>query len=409
MKVLLAAEQLRRSLPGGIGRYARGLAGGLHDLAPDERSGSEIELLASRPPRPDLPSSAGGDTPVADPLGAWGFPVRTSPLPGVVLTRAWDRGLLAAPPGFDVVHSVSLAAPPVRRGRAPGGGRPSLVVTVHDLAWRTHPESTTARGRRWHEAALGRALHRADAFVTPSRQAAGELVALGARADAVSVVPFGADHLPPPDGPGADTLLAGLGVSGPFLLTAGTLEPRKNLRRLASAYAAARSSLPEPWPLVVVGPRGWGDAGLGGTPPPASVDGHAPGGGLVGGGAPSGGLVAAGPVSDGVLAALYARARAFAYVPLAEGFGFPPLEAMGAGVPVVVSTEVPSVVPGPGEAPAALRVDPLSTEAIAGALVAATTDEPLRRDLVVRGRALYRTLTWRRCAREHLALWERLT
>jgi glycosyltransferase involved in cell wall biosynthesis len=399
VKVLLAAEQLRRSLPGGIGRYARGLAGGLFDLAPHERSGSEIELLASRPPRPGPPSGAAGARRPADPLGAWGFPVRSSALPGVVLTRAWDRGLLAAPPGFDVVHSVSLAAPPVRRGRAPGGGKPSLVVTVHDLAWQAHPESTTARGRRWHEAALGRALHRADAFVTPGRQVAGELVALGARADAVSVVPFGADHLPPPDGPGADALLAELGVRGPFLLTAGTLEPRKNLRRLASAYAAARSSLPEPWPLVVVGPRGWGDAGLGRAPLRASVDGHGPGEGLV----------AAGPVTDGVLAALYHRARAFAYVPLAEGFGFPPLEAMGAGVPVVVSTEVPSVAPAPGEAPAALRVDPLSTEAIAGALVAASSDEPLRRDLVVRGRALHRTLTWRRCAREHLALWERLT
>jgi glycosyltransferase involved in cell wall biosynthesis len=407
VRVLLAVEQLRRPLPGGIGRYARGLLGGLSGLPAKERSGAEIELLASRPSRTDAVAGSSG-RPV-DPLGSSGFPVRSSALPGPALTRAWDWGLVAAPPAYDVVHSVSLAAPPVRRGRAPGGGRPLLVVSVHDLAWRAHPESTTARGRRWHEAALRRALRRADAFLTPAVGVADQLRSLGAGADAVAVVPFGADHLPPPDESGADTLLERLGVGGPYLLTAGTLEPRKNLRRLTGAYAGARPSLPEPWPLVVVGPRGWGDAGLGGRPSGSAED---PGGGAlpVGepGRGPHAGVVAAGPVSDGVLAALYRRARAFVYVPLTEGFGFPPLEAMGAGVPVVASTGVPSVAPRPGDTPAALLVDPQSVEAIAEALVTVSTDESLRSDLVARGTSLYRSLTWRRCARQHLALWERL-
>lgn len=382
-------EQLRRPLPGGIGRYARGLVGGLSGLDAGERSGLEAELLASRPPHPPAAGPGDGDRRPGDPLAALGLPVRSSVLPRTVLTRAWDRGLVAAPASYDVVHSVSLAAPPVRRGRAPGGGAPALVVSVHDLAWRAHPRATTARGRRWHEAALRRALRRADALLTPAGAVADELRSLGARNDAVVVVPFGADHLPPPDEAGADALLARVGVRGPFLLSAGTLEPRKNLRRLTLAYADARPALPEPWPLVVVGPRGWGDGGLGGGPP---VD----------------GTVATGPVSDGVLAALYRRARAFAYVPLTEGYGFPPLEAMGAGTPVVAGTGVPSVAPAPGEAPAALCVEPTSTEAIAGALVAAATDEALRSDLVARGTALHRTRTWRRCARAHVALWERL-
>ncbi|HUA96226.1 MAG TPA: glycosyltransferase family 1 protein, partial [Acidimicrobiales bacterium] len=388
MRVLLAVEQLRRSLPGGIGRYARGLLAGLSDLQAEERSGAEIELLASRPSR--AAAVAGLEGHPGDPLAAWGFPVRSSALPGPALTRAWDLGMAAAPPAFDVVHSVSLAAPPVRRGRAPGGGRPSLVISVHDLAWRAHPDSTTARGRRWHEGALRRALRRADAFLTPAEGVAAQLRSLGAGADAVVVVPFGADHLPPPDEPGADALLGRLGVRGQYLLSAGTLEPRKNLRRLAGAYAEAERSLPEPWPLVVVGPRGWGDAGLGGKPSTSAAPSPAPHGA-------GRGVVAAGPVSDGVLAALYRRARAFVYVPLTEGFGFPPLEAMGAGVPVVASTGVPSVAPQPGEMPAALRVDPESVEAIAEALVAAATDEPLRHDLVARGTSHYQSLTWRRC------------
>jgi len=75
----------------------------------------------------------------------------------------------------------------------------------------------------------------------------------------VEVIDEGSDHLPEPDPAAADAVLARLDVVGPFLLSVGTLEPRKNLPRLVAAYQAARPRLPEPWPLVVVGPTGWGD------------------------------------------------------------------------------------------------------------------------------------------------------
>ena len=140
LSVLLAAEQLRRRVPGGIGTYARGLLGGLA-IAATEGDGVEVALLASRPP--------GG---VADPLAAFGRPLHTSRLPGRLLTRAWDHRLIRAPAGFDVVHSVSLASPQLRRSSSE-----QLVVTVHDVAWRRHPAATTRRGARWHEAALRRA------------------------------------------------------------------------------------------------------------------------------------------------------------------------------------------------------------------------------------------------------------
>ena len=98
---------------------------------------------------PGQPAAAAG-RPTRWPLSAGrctrrGCPVR-------LLTRAWDHGLCRAPAGFDVVHSVSLASPQLRRSSPE-----RLVVTVHDVAWRRHPESTTRRGARWHEAALRRA------------------------------------------------------------------------------------------------------------------------------------------------------------------------------------------------------------------------------------------------------------
>ena len=84
-----------------------------------------------------------------------------------------------------------------------------------------------------------------------------------------------------------------------------------------------RDSLPGPWPLLIVGPTGWGPE----PPIPRAAD----------------QVLFTGPVQDVVLSEMYRRARAFAYVPLTEGYGLPPLEAMLAGIPTVVSDEVPSV------------------------------------------------------------------
>lgn len=371
--VLMVAEQLRRTVPGGIGTYARGVLQGLDDGGAGDPP-LEVTLLASRPRR-----RVDGDRAGEDPLARLGRPLRVSPLPGPLLTRAWDHGLVHAPDGFDVLHAASLAFPrPHRRRPVP------FCVTVHDLSWRTHPEAATRRGRRWHEASLLRALRSAQAFVVPSDAVAGELVAAGAPAPAVAVVSGGTDHLPPPDTGGAASLLRGVGVPGEFVLTVGTAEPRKNLGRLLAAYALARPRLAGV-PLVVVGPSGWGDAGT--DRPPA-------------------GVVLVGLVPDPVLAGLYALARAFVYVPLIEGYGLPPLEAMTFGVPVVASRGVPSVVPRGGEPPdaPALVVDAFDVDDIADGLAAAVAET--RQGPVARaGQRLAAGRTWRRAAGLHAELW----
>jgi glycosyltransferase involved in cell wall biosynthesis len=350
---LVVVEQLRRRAPGGIGTYARGLLQGLDQLNP----APEIALLASRP--------GPGD----DPLTSFGLPVLASSLPGAILTRAWDLGLLAAPDGFDLVHAVSLALP---RSRAPA------VATVHDLAWRQVPDAFPARGRRWHEAALRRALRRAGLFVVPSLATAEALRGAGAPPERVAVFEAGVDHLPPADVRATRDVLSRSGVASPYLLSVGTNEPRKNLERLCDAYDRARSRLPEPWPLVVVGFPGWGAALR-----------------------PRPGVVLVGEVSPPVLAGLYAGCRSLAYVPLHEGFGLPALEAMAAGAPVVAS-------PMPSTQGAALEVDPLDVEAIADGLVLASVDGAPRDGLIADGRQRVDKLTWESTARRHVELWEQL-
>jgi len=332
VKVVITAEQLRRRVPGGIATYVRGLAQGLAAM------GAEAPETVF----------AGGR------------------LPPSVLTRAWDRGWLGIPGGTGLVHATSLAVP--WRG---GGPR---VVAVHDLAWRVVPEAFPAHGREWHEHALQRALARAAVLVVPSEETAA---ALEPHRRSV-VINMGCDHLAAPDEAAAGSVLGALNVDGPYLLTVSTQEPRKNLPRLLAAYGRARSRLPEPWPLVIVGPGGWGQEAR-----------------------PMDGAVLGGFVSPGALAALYAGARCVAYVPLVEGFGLPAVEAMFAGAPVVAS-------PMPSTGGAALEVDPLNVDAIADALVAAASDETQRAALTAAGARRSAALRWETSARAHVSVWQEL-
>jgi glycosyltransferase involved in cell wall biosynthesis len=372
----MAVQQLRRRVPGGIGNYAGGLLNGLTQCAAVGEA-VDLTLLASRVPgRPALH--------VPDPLSSFGRDIVASRLPGPVMTRLWDRGWWPVPDGFDVVHSVSLAFPPIATSALP-----RTVVTVHDVAWRRQPETTTKRGRQWHEAALCRARDSGASLVVPSKFVAADLMSDGIDVSRISIIQGGSDHLVAEDPVQTEELLARIGVRGEFLLTVSTLEPRKNVGRLLMAYRALRRSLPEPWPLIIVGPTGWGPQ----LPSPED----------------QAGVLLAGAVSDAVLTGLYHRARAFAYVPLTEGYGLPPLEAMRLGTPAVVTNQVPSVHDlGDTDIPPVRIVNAVDVDDITAGLYEVLTDDALRDDLSVRGEAFARTRTWQRTAEQHLDLWRSL-
>jgi glycosyltransferase involved in cell wall biosynthesis len=375
-RVLLVVEQLQRRVPGGIGTSVRGLLQGLtavgSPLSASPKASSvsraqvpQVTLYASRARRANPSSSS-------EPFGP--LPVVRSSLPGPLMTRAWDHGLCRVGAGYDVVHTTSFAVPPTPRARK----GPRTIVTVHDLIWRKVPEAFPSRGRRWHEHSLSRVLDSDALLVTATNQVAQELLEAGASSDRLVVIPFGSDHLPEPDHRSADGVLRRLGIEDGFLLSVGTLEPRKNLGRLFDAYRRAQGELPKPVPLLVVGPSGWG------------ADSE-----------PVPGVAFAGSTDGATLAALYQRARLLVYVPLAEGFGFPPVEAMRQGTPVVAS-------PVPSSNGATFEVDPLQVDEIAGALVRVSVDEELRSSLVRSGIAHSDALTWAATAEKHLELWESL-
>ena len=357
MRVGVVAEQLRQPVPGGIGTYVSGLLGGLQKL---HELDLEVVALASRVRGPDPLDD------LVDSVMAW-------PLPHRALVALWDRGLARPRGAWDVVHLCSFAGP------LPSTTGPTTTVMVHDLAWRSNPELTTTRGARWHEAAYLRARRSSVSIITPSNVTAELVLADGVSPDRVTVIAEGSDHLPPPDEEAADAVLAAHGIEGKFLLTVSTLEPRKNLTSLVEAHRRLGPDIP---PLVVVGPVGWG-------PAHEQAD----------------GIVLLGRQSGGVLAALYGRCEVFAYVPLLEGFGLPPLEAMAHGAAVLVSTTTPST----SVAGVACRVDPSDVTAIADGLERLLSTPAERQALADAGRTFAGQHRWSDVARQHLDLWRSLS
>ena len=352
MKVVVSIDQLFRPSPGGIASYVRGLLQGLRDL------GGELDVRALAP-RGGLDASLG-------------VPQLHAPLPAQLLTRAWALAPLGVPVDADVVHATTLAGPF-------GGGRRGAVhsVALHDLLWRDQPETTTRRGIRFHETRLRRVLGRASLRLFTTAPGLDQRLAdLGVAPERLHPVRLGVDDdTPVADAGAVRELLGAHGVAGPYTLYVGTREPRKNLGRLATAHAVARSRAEALGTLVIVGPTGWGEVDTA----QARV---------------------LGPQSRSMLKALVRDAAVCAYVPLAEGFGLPPGEALVAGTRVVVSRDVPSVL----DNAEVVRVDPLDVESIANGLERALG---LEDDALARARrsASVGEYTWANCARDHLAGW----
>jgi glycosyltransferase involved in cell wall biosynthesis len=203
------------------------------------------------------------------------------------------------------------------------------------------------------------------------------LIAEGFAPSRLHEVRLGVDDAVPAESEGqVRAFLAEHGVHGPFTLYAGTREPRKNLDRLLDAHAQAVATNVELGALVLAGPQGWGE-----------VD--------------SGDAVVLGLVARSMLRGLYRDATVVAYVPRAEGWGLPPVEALYQGARVVASATTPSVMKNDE----VVIVDPLDVSDIAEGLIRALSQS---NDEMARGRrrASVATLTWRNVALDHLAGWQ---
>lgn len=302
------------------------------------------------------------------------------PMPARPLHRAWARS--NTPPvewfigGQDVVHGTNFVVPPTRRA--------ARVVSVWDLTVVLYPELCDPPTLAYPDlirraVAEGAWVHVPTDFV--AEQVAAEFAVDRAR---LRTVPLGIPLLDPGGSAGRPGAGVPAGLELPvgcerYVLAIGTIEPRKDYPLLVSAFTAVSELHPD-LALVIVGSDGWGSERFA-----AAVD-----------ASPARSrIVRPGYLDDRSLGALLTGAAALAYPSRYEGFGFPPLQAMIAGVPVVATAAgaVPEVV-GDG----ARLVAPGDTDGLAAALDEVLAGGTEVEALVARGSRRAATFSWDACA-----------
>lgn len=263
------------------------------------------------------------------------------------------------------------------------------VVTIHDMVSLDHPEWLNPRFVAWYRFLIPRLVHRARYIVAISEFTKSRLIEVTKTPeDKIVVIPNGVDpHFSPKSPTEAEASRASLGIPARhYILSLGTLEPRKNLHRLLQAWLAIHDKIPSDVWLVLAGGKGkrlvFQELNIECLPPRVYMTGHVP---------------------DEHLPALYSGALAFAYLSVYEGFGLPPLEAMAAGVPVLTGnrTALPEVV-----ADAGVIVDPYDVDAIADAMVTLVEKASKREELRQKGLERAKLFSWDQNAKK---MWDVLS
>ena len=360
----------------GIGRYTREL---IRAIAQRDRRNTYVLFQAVR-----------GAT---QPAGTWpaNFKIRTVPLSDHWLTVLWHKLKLPIPVeacigAVDVFHSPDFLLPPVRHAKT--------VLTIHDLSFFTTPETAHPGLRDFLAQAVPRAVARADHLLADSQSTKNDLVEyLQVPAQRITVVYPGVDpRFRPLDQATVAGLRARYHLDQPFILAVGTLQPRKNYVRLIQAYAHLRDLDEElrDVKLVIAGSEGWLFEEIYATVQHLGLEKQVR-------------FMAYFPDAD--LPALYNAAAVLAMPSLYEGFGFPVLEALACGTPVVTS-DVSSLPEVAGDA--ALLVPPLDVEALSTALHRLLTDTALRARLRERGLIQAQRFRWQQAAQTTLAVYQHL-
>ncbi|OGV46705.1 MAG: hypothetical protein A2X46_12115 [Lentisphaerae bacterium GWF2_57_35] len=354
----------------GVGRYTKSL---VEHLAPQAGS-DELSLFYFDFKRQGMPFSIPGAVQRAV---HW--------CPGRYAQYAWKTfgwppfDLFAGP--ADIYHFPNFIRPPLRRGKS--------VVTIHDVSFLRFPETTEARNLKYLKTWINLTVQNADAIIAVSEFVRREICELlPASPQKVFAVASGLDpHLARPSDDAIEETRRRLSLDRPYLLTVGTVEPRKNIPFLIDVFDRLDEFDGD---LVVAGMKGWKFEPvferIRQSPKAARIR-HLD------------------FVTENDLPALYAGAELFVFPSRYEGFGFTPLEAMACGTPVMASAEgsLPEVL---GEA--ALIVPDLDVELWVVSLNGLLRDNAHRDTLRQKGLQQIRRYSWSETARQTWEIYRRL-
>lgn len=253
--------------------------------------------------------------------------------------------------------------------------RGKVALYVHDMAYVRFPETLQSTNLLNLRANVARGVERADRIVTLSEFSRREIHEL-------LQVPLENIAIIHPAASVSDSMVdktvlcEKFGITGPYILFMGNIEPRKNLTRVLQAFDLLKKEQGIPHKLVLAGGQGWKNEQIHATVDSLSC---------------ARDIIFTGYVSDGEKNALYQNAQAFVFPSLYEGFGIPPLEAMHFGCPVVCSNaaSLPEVC---GDA--ATMVDAYQVESIASGLWDVISDEDYRNSLIQKGYAQEKNFSW---------------
>ena len=360
----------------GIGRYVRELVAAL--AIEDQSTAWRLFVAGARISQ--LPPAPGRN-----------FCWRPVALSSQWLMRLWHRARIPVPVELftgplSLYHATDFVLPPVRRTT-------TTIVQVHDLSFLRVPDAAPPALKAWLERVVPASVRRADFVLADSHATRQDLIEFFAVTphSKIGVLHGGVNARFGPRAASAQlTVRRKYGLDDwPFILSVGTVQPRKNYGRLVESLARLRAD-DNDLHLVIAGGTGWlsdpfyeqlRNSGLGDV------------------------VHLTGYVADEDLPALYSAATVFAFPSLYEGFGFPVLEAMACGVPVVTSnlSSLPEVA---GDA--ALLVDPYDVAALSDALGRIVHDSALRQRLVQAGYRQAEHFSWQRAARDLLAVYKSL-
>lgn len=261
------------------------------------------------------------------------------------------------------------------------------VLTIHDLITLDYPDFCQTESVVYFRLSLSRSVKQASKIIAVSQTVKNDILRhFDIPEDKIKVIYHG---LNPIFKKSIDeSILKKHLLPGKYILFVGNIEPKKNLNRLIRAFDQLKKNTEMPHKLVIVGKKGWKYKSIFKTISELKIAKE---------------IVFCGYVPEGDLPVIYSMADLFVFPSLYEGFGFPPLEAMACGVPVLASTKgaLPEITGGN-----CLLVDPYQVDEIANGMHKILTDHSLKQKLISDGNKWVKQFSWEKAAKETLSVYE---